>query len=73
MRLVRLGDEIVDGTRPRLPGRGSYLHPDPSCVEVAQRRRAFQRAFGPGARTSESLATALARITPGWIQTPPAG
>jgi predicted RNA-binding protein YlxR (DUF448 family) len=35
---------VVDerGTRP---GRGAHLHPSLSCLEVAERRRAFPRAF----------------------------
>ncbi|MFV1361982.1 YlxR family protein [Mycolicibacterium elephantis] len=34
----------VDSAR-RLPGRGAWLHPDPQCLEVAIRRRAFGRAL----------------------------
>ena len=29
----------------RLPGRGAHLHPDPTCLALAQRRRAFGRAL----------------------------
>lgn len=47
LRLVRVGDEVVDGTAPRLPGRGAYLHR--GCIELAQQRHAVRRAFGPGA------------------------
>ncbi len=28
-----------------LPGRGAYLHPNLSCLEMAERRRVFPRAF----------------------------
>ena len=31
--------------RRRRPGRGAWVHPDPACVELAQRRRAFGRAL----------------------------
>lgn len=48
VRLVRVGDLIVDGTSPRLPGRGAYLHA--GCFDLAERRGAFRRAFGPAAR-----------------------
>ena len=29
----------------RLPGRGASLHPDPACLALAERRRAFGRAL----------------------------
>nr|WP_026075490.1 YlxR family protein [Cellulomonas massiliensis] len=34
----------VDAAR-RMPGRGAWLHPDPRCLELAVRRRAFGRAL----------------------------
>ena len=41
---------VVDGALAvdlfgRLPGRGASVHPDPACVELADRRRAFARAL----------------------------
>ncbi|WP_421740809.1 YlxR family protein [Cellulomonas sp.] len=35
---------FVDVDR-RMPGRGAWLHPDPGCLEKAERRRAFGRAL----------------------------
>jgi len=35
---------VVDDDRC-LPGRGAWLHPDPGCLELAERRRAFSRAL----------------------------
>ncbi|GEK20708.1 YlxR family protein [Cellulomonas xylanilytica] len=35
---------VVDVAR-RMPGRGAWLHPDPGCLEKAERRRAFGRAL----------------------------
>ncbi|QSB13485.1 YlxR family protein [Natronosporangium hydrolyticum] len=35
---------VPDPTRSR-PGRGAHLHPDPACLALAQRRRAFGRAL----------------------------
>ena len=64
-RLVRDGDVIVDGTRPRLPGRGGYLHCEPTCWDQAEKRRALQRFFGPGAMLSPSA-------IPDWEHVPPA-
>lgn len=29
----------------RLSGRGAHLHPDPACLALAERRRAFGRAL----------------------------
>ncbi|GIG25226.1 hypothetical protein Cde04nite_14700 [Cellulomonas denverensis] len=37
-------DLVVDVARS-LPGRGAWLHPDPHCLELAERRRAFPRAL----------------------------
>lgn len=35
---------VIDHNRS-LGGRGAWLHPTPVCVEKAERRRAFNRAF----------------------------
>ncbi|MBO3746572.1 YlxR family protein [Streptosporangiaceae bacterium NEAU-GS5] len=51
LRLVAVGDVIVPDLRGRLPGRGASLHPALGCLELAERRRAFPRAF----RTSGAL------------------
>lgn len=48
IRLVRVGNDVVDGTAPRLPGRGAYLHE--GCADVVERRQAIRRAFGPNAK-----------------------
>lgn len=36
---------LVVDTGRRMPGRGAWLHPDPHCLELAERRRAFGRAL----------------------------
>ncbi|MEO7587589.1 MAG: YlxR family protein [Arachnia sp.] len=56
LRMVRIGDDVVDATRPRLEGRGGYLHRDPACWRLAEQRRAVQRFFGPGAQWTPDLA-----------------
>ncbi|WP_249044669.1 YlxR family protein [Crossiella equi] len=38
-------DSLVVDLRRRLPGRGAWLHPDPECLRLAERRRAFPRAL----------------------------
>ena len=35
---------VVDEGRS-MPGRGAWLHPDPGCLENAERRRALGRAL----------------------------
>lgn len=36
---------VVPDPRRCTPGRGAWLHRDPECVELAERRRAFARAL----------------------------
>ena len=50
IRLVRSGDLVVDATSPRLPGRGAYLHA--GCIDLAVKRQAIRRTFGPAAELS---------------------
>ncbi|MEV8633004.1 YlxR family protein [Streptosporangium sp. NPDC051023] len=45
LRLVVVEGVIVPDLRRRLQGRGASLHPSLSCLELAERRRAFPRAF----------------------------
>ncbi|WP_395108750.1 YlxR family protein [Actinomadura sp. SCN-SB] len=45
LRLVVVEGVIVPDPAGRLPGRGAHLHPDLGCLELAERRRAFPRAF----------------------------
>ncbi|MFP5334655.1 MAG: DUF448 domain-containing protein [Actinomycetes bacterium] len=36
---------LLPDPRARRPGRGAWLHPDPGCLDLAERRRAFARAL----------------------------
>jgi uncharacterized protein len=45
LRLVACEGSVKPDPRGRLPGRGASLHPDLACFELAERRRAFSRAF----------------------------
>jgi predicted RNA-binding protein YlxR (DUF448 family) len=52
VRLVAIGGAagtsswvITPDPHGSLPGRGAHLHPDPRCLELARRRRAFGRAL----------------------------
>jgi uncharacterized protein len=45
LRLVVVEGSIAPDLGGRLPGRGASLHPDLGCLELAERRRAFPKAF----------------------------
>ena len=45
VRVVVAGTQCVPDLRGRLQGRGAYVHGDPACLDLAERRRAFLRAF----------------------------
>ena len=40
-----VGAVLVPDLHKRLPGRGAHLHPDLTCLDLAERRRAFPRAL----------------------------
>jgi hypothetical protein len=48
LRVVAVSGSLVVDQRGRLPGRGAYVHPDPACVDLAERRKAFPRALRAG-------------------------
>jgi len=48
---------LVPDPRARLAGRGAWVHPDPDCLDLAVRRRAFARAL----RLSSAPDVALVR------------
>ncbi|MFL6026397.1 MAG: YlxR family protein [Friedmanniella sp.] len=54
VRLVWQGEVVID-SRQREPGRGAYLHPGPSCLAQAVRRRAIGRALRIPGFDSEAL------------------
>ena len=45
LRLVAVDGVLLPDTRARQPGRGAYLHPTVTCLDLAERRRAFPRAL----------------------------
>ncbi|OKH97035.1 DNA-binding protein [Streptomyces sp. CB02056] len=56
LRVTAVEGECVPDPRGALPGRGAHLHPDPACLDLAVRRRAFPRAFRlQGALDTERL------------------
>jgi predicted RNA-binding protein YlxR (DUF448 family) len=44
---VRAGATVVvtPDLRRSMPGRGAHVHPEPACLDLARRRRAFGRAL----------------------------
>ncbi|WP_245812123.1 DUF448 domain-containing protein [Actinophytocola xinjiangensis] len=59
---------FVDGTvaldlRRRAGGRGAWIHPDASCLDKAERRRAFARALRvPGPLDTGTLRRGLEQL-----------
>ena len=49
LRLVLTsGGELDVDARAVRPGRGAWIHPDPECLTLAERRRAASRALRTG-------------------------
>jgi predicted RNA-binding protein YlxR (DUF448 family) len=63
--LVRLTAEggFVVPARPGSPGRSAYLCPEQSCLEAADKRRAFARAFRAPVTLDPAVRRAVARPT----------
>ena len=60
LRVVVVEDACVPDDLARLPGRGAYLHREARCLELAEKRRAFPRAFRvPGPLDTTALARFL--------------
>ncbi|HVU60437.1 MAG TPA: YlxR family protein [Mycobacteriales bacterium] len=61
IRVVAVAGTLTPDPRGTSPGRGAYLHPDPTCLALAERRRAFPRALrAGGALDSTALAAYVA-------------
>ena len=45
LRVVAVDGHLVVDPHRRLPGRGASVHPDPHCIDLADRRRAVSRAL----------------------------
>jgi predicted RNA-binding protein YlxR (DUF448 family) len=55
------GPVVVPDPERRRPGRGAWLHPDVSCLDLAVRRKAFGRALRSSARPDTALVA-------GWVE-----
>ena len=65
LRLVATtSGELAIDTRAVLPGRGAWIHPDPHCLDLAERRRALGRALrAPGPLDVTGVRVHLGRAT----------
>jgi uncharacterized protein len=63
--LVRLNNQAghVVLALPGAPGRSAYLCPDQTCLDAAEKRRAFTRAFRGQAVLDPAVRRAVARHT----------
>ena len=59
LRVVVQAGRVVIDESATLPGRGAYIHNDPSCIESSLRSKAWSRALREPAVDLEAL-TALA-------------
>lgn len=55
--------QLLVDVAQREPGRGAYLHPQPTCLARAVKRRALGRAL----RVNQLPATELERVTAAYI------
>ena len=45
LRMTVSGGRVLPDPEHRAPGRGAHLHPVAKCLDLAERRKAFPRAF----------------------------
>ena len=55
LRLVAVDGVLLPDPQARQPGRGAYVHPTTTCLDLAQRRRAFPRALRLAGPLDDSL------------------
>lgn len=63
LRVVLVDGDLALDPRRRAAGRGAWLHPEPMCLDKAERRRAFARALRvPGPLDTGSLRRDLEQL-----------
>ena len=62
LRFTRDAGRVVPAL-PGAPGRSAYLCPEPACLEAAEKRRAFARAFRGPVVLDPAVRRAVARHT----------
>jgi predicted RNA-binding protein YlxR (DUF448 family) len=64
---------VVPDPRGQRPGRGAHLHPDLACLELAERRRAFPRAFRLEGPLDSAPVRAYLEAAISWVRNREAG
>ncbi len=63
LRVVLVDGDLAFDLRRRAAGRGAWLHPEPKCLDSAERRRAFARALRvPGPLDTGTLRSHLEQL-----------
>jgi len=62
LRVVADGTGVRVDPRRRALGRGAYVHPDPACVALAVRKRAFGRTLRAPVDAAGAGETLLAHL-----------
>ncbi|HEY7593182.1 MAG TPA: YlxR family protein [Actinophytocola sp.] len=63
LRVVLVDGDLALDLRRRAAGRGAWLHPELSCLDKAERRRAFARALRvPGPLDAGALRSDLEQL-----------
>lgn len=63
VRVVVVEGVLVPDTRARIAGRGAWLHPDPACLDLAEKRRALPRALRvPAPLDTSAVRTEIERL-----------
>ena len=68
LAVVRVDEQfrVVPDPRGQRSGRGASLHPDPHCLDLAERRRAFPRAFRLPGPLDSAAVRAYIEAQPRW-------
>lgn len=70
LRVVAVETSVVVDARRRAPGRGAYVHPDPACVALAVKKRAFGRTLRAPVDAAAAGAVLHAHLGPGRLPGP---
>jgi uncharacterized protein len=63
LRVVAVDGALLPDPRGTAAGRGAHLHPDPDCLALAERRRAFRKALRlDGTADPSALQAYVARL-----------
>jgi predicted RNA-binding protein YlxR (DUF448 family) len=63
LRVVADQTSVAVDPRRRAPGRGAHVHPDPACVALAVKKRAFGRTLRAPVEATAAGAVLTAYLT----------